>query len=98
MVSCHVQTSLEGTIVLAACDKELLGQKFEDGEKSIHVDERFYGGEIVTLEVFTEKLKASHVANLIGERVVNKAIELGLVLEDSVMKIQGTPHAQCFSL
>jgi len=98
MVSCNIQKSMEGTVVLAACDKELLGQTFAEGELCIQVTEAYYGGEIVTLEQFAEKLKACHIANLIGERVVGKAKELGYVEEQHIIRIQGTPHAQCFSL
>ena len=85
---------MEQTIVLAACDKELLGKEFREGELKLHVDENFYSGEIVELEVFAEKLKQANVANLVGEKVVNKAIELGLANPASVIKIQGIPHVQ----
>jgi|ETN01SMinimDraft_4_1059930.scaffolds.fasta_scaffold59727_2 hypothetical protein len=98
MVSCNTQTSLEGTIVLAACDKELIGQTFEEGELNINVSEIYYGGEIITIEQFAEKLEKCHIANLVGERVVNKAKELGYVSEANIITIQGTPHAQVFSL
>ena len=98
MVSLKVQKSMEGTVVLAACDKELLGQKFEEGELVLHVSEEFYGGEVTTLDVLGEKLKNCHVANLVGERVVGKAKELGLIEEAHVMKIGGVPHAQYFNM
>jgi len=94
MVSCNTQKSFEGTVVLAACDKELLGQTFEEGELHIHVNELYYGGEIVTLEQFEEKLKTCNIANLVGERVIGKAKEIGLITDDHIITIQGTPHAQ----
>ena len=80
--------------ILAACDKELLGQTFSEGEAHINVREDFYGGEVVELEVFAEKLEKAPIANLVGERVVGKAIALGLVVESSVIRIQDVPHAQ----
>jgi len=98
MVSYNTQTSFEGTVVLAACDKELLGKTFEEGALHIHVHEGYYGGEIITLEQFEQKLKACHIANLVGARVVGKAKELGYITDAHIIKIQGTPHAQCFSL
>jgi hypothetical protein len=42
MVSIKIQKSMEGTVVLAACDKELLGQTFEEGELQIHVDPTYW--------------------------------------------------------
>jgi|TARA_Y100000310_G_scaffold341752_1_gene441932 hypothetical protein len=98
MVSIKIQKSLEGTVVLAACDKELLGKTFEEGELHIHVNEGYYGGEIILLEQLEEKLKNCHIANLVGERVVGKAKELGYIEDAHIIKIQGTPHAQYFSL
>ncbi|MFH1450441.1 MAG: DUF424 family protein [archaeon] len=98
MVSCNTQKSFEGNIVLAACDKELLGKTFEEGELHIHVSEAYYGGEIITLEQFGEKMKNCHIANLVGERVIGKAKELGYVTDANIIKIQGTPHAQYFRL
>ena len=89
---------MEGTVVLAACDKELLGQTFEEGELQIHVDPTYYGGETILLEQLEEKLKNCNIANLVGERVIGKAKEMGLITDEHIIRIQGTPHAQCISL
>jgi len=98
MVSYNTQKSLGGTFLLAACDKELLGQTFEEGELHLHVHEGYYGGEIITIDQLEEKLKNCNVANLVGERVIGKAKELGYITDEHILRIQGTPHAQCFSL
>lgn len=98
MVSLKVYTSADNTTLLAACDKEHLGKTFTEGELKLEVKEDFYGGEVVELEIFEQKLKQADVANLVGEKVVSKAIELGLANSDSVIKIQGIPHAQIASI
>lgn len=84
--------------ILAACDKELLGKTFSEGDISITVDKDFYGDEEVDLESFKEMLNLSNISNLVGEKCVSISIELGLVTENNVLKIEGVPHAQILSL
>lgn len=100
MISYSTKKSMEGTVLLAACDKELLGKTFENKAKGLrlHVCPVFYGGEIIPVDQFAEKLKNCHVANLVGKKTVDKAIELGYVSKESVIKIKGAPHAQYFRL
>jgi len=93
MVSIN-EIPIEQGSMLAACDKELLGQVFEEGELKLNVKEEFYGGEIVTIEIFEEKLKRAKIANLVGTNVVTKATELGLLDRGAVLEIAGVPHAQ----
>jgi hypothetical protein len=84
----------QGEIILAACDEDLLGKKFEEGELQLIVSESFYGGERVTQELFMRQLKTATIANLVGSKVVNIASELGMINEDCVLEIDGVPHAQ----
>ncbi len=84
----------QGEILLAACDEDLLGKKFEEGELQLIVSESFYGGERVTQELFMSQLKNATIANLVGRKVVNIASELGMINEDCVLEIDGVPHAQ----
>jgi len=81
-------------MLLAACDEELIGKKFEDGKFHLDVSERFYKGEKITKEVFKKFLEESTIANLVGKETIECAIELGLIDQDSVIKIKGIPHAQ----
>ena len=81
-------------VLLAACDAELLGKTFREGELKLEVKERFYKGELVEEEKLGELLEEATIANLTGERCVSKAIELGYINPERVLRIQGVPHAQ----
>jgi hypothetical protein len=70
----------QGEILLAACDEKVLGKTFEEGELQI--------------EDFKKHLKVATIANLVGMEVIKIALELGMVSEESVIEIQGVPHAQ----
>jgi len=78
--------------MLAACDQELLGKTFSENSLTLEVSEHFYSGEIVEPEKFGEILKKAPMANLVGEKTVGKAIELGLVEENTVIRIQNMPY------
>ena len=84
----------QGEILLAACDEKVLGETFEEGELQIEVSQSFYGGDKVTCEDFKRQLKTATIANLVGMEVIEIALELGMVNEESVIEIGGVPHAQ----
>jgi hypothetical protein len=89
---------VQGEVLLAACDEELIGKTFREGELKLEVKERFYKGELVEEEKLKELLDEATIANLTGERCVSKAIELGYVDPERVLRIQGVPHAQMAKL
>jgi hypothetical protein len=81
-------------LLIGACDENLIGKKFEEGRFQINVKKDFYDGERITPKVLKKFLEDATIANLVGEKTVNCAIESGLVDPDSVLKIKGVPHAQ----
>jgi hypothetical protein len=85
---------VQGEVLLAACDEELLGRTFREGELKLEVKERFYKGELVEEDALEALLEEATIANLTGERCVSKTIELGYVERDRVLYIEGIPHAQ----
>lgn len=85
---------VQGEVLLAACDEELLGKTFREGEIKLEVKERFYKGELVGEEKLESLLEEATIANLTGERCVSKAVELGYVDPERVLRVQGVPHAQ----
>ncbi len=81
-------------LLIGACDEELIGKKFEDGEFHIDVDKGFYDGERVSSDVLKKFLEEATIANLVGEKTVSCAIDIGLIDPSCVLKIKGIPHAQ----
>jgi hypothetical protein len=81
-------------VLLAACDENLIGKTFEEGEFQIEVKKDFYDGERVTPEILKKLLKDVTIANLVGDETIRHAIEIGLIDPGCVIKIKGIPHAQ----
>jgi hypothetical protein len=80
--------------LLATCDAELLGKTLREGKITFHVHEKFYKGPRVTVEEAVELIKQSTIVNMIGRKIVKKAIEHGFVHPEAVLMIEGIPHAQ----
>lgn len=87
----------EGLLV-AICDSDVLGERFEDGKVSLTVTEEFYGGEEVDAEQVIESLTRADVANIVGTRAVELAIREGFVDEGHVLDVGETRHAQVLRL
>ena len=83
----------EGLLV-SVCDADVLGEEFENGDVSLTVDPDFYDGEQVEEESIVESLARCSVANIVGTRAVDIAVEHGFVDEENVLDIEETRHAQ----
>jgi len=80
--------------LLATCDAELLGKILRDGRIVFEVREEFYKGLRVSVDEAIDLMRQSTIVNMVGQRIVEKAIEEGLVHPEAVLKISGVPHAQ----
>lgn len=80
--------------VLAICDVELLGKTLNEGKIVFEVSEEFYKGTKTTVEEAINLIGQSTIVNMIGKRIVKKAIENGLIHPEAVLNISGVPHAQ----
>lgn len=92
--------------VVAICDSELLGKRFEEplkGEektKQLHVKESFYKGkegkkytESELLNLINTLSKEDSTFNIVGEKSIQVALKSGIIVEDNIGKIQGIPYA-----
>lgn len=93
MIYCKIHTH-EKERILAACDQDIIGKTFRGDGIKITVSERFYGGEVISEDTFVERTKSVTIMNLVGNKVVDRAIKEGLVSEDNVMIIGEVKHAQ----
>ncbi len=85
---------IRGEVMVAACDRQLLGKKFEEGEFHIEVKREFYYESYVSDRTFLNSMKIATIANLVGEHVISLAIREGYIDEDAIIRIEGIPHAQ----
>lgn len=88
----------DGERLVAACDEDIIGMTFREGDARLTVHEGFYRGESLDEEAFVERLRIATVVNLTGDGVVGIAIREGLVSPDAVIEIGGVKHAQAVRL
>ncbi|MEM1513491.1 MAG: DUF424 family protein [Candidatus Thermoplasmatota archaeon] len=81
-------------VLVAACDTELLGKTLRDNDIEFKVSEKFYKDIIGDEELLKKNLSLATIGNLVGERCVKCAIEMGLVEPENIIRINGIPHAQ----
>jgi hypothetical protein len=86
------------SVLIGACDEELLGKKFKDGKFQIDVSASFYDGERIAPDALEYFLEDATIANLVGKVTVECAVKLGLIDPACIMKIKGVPHAQMIRL
>ena len=83
--------------VVAVCDEELLGKKFEEGKRQLEIKDGFFGGEQVEeerlIKILKEEASYDSTFNIVGKKSVKASIEAGVVSEEGVLKIQGVPFA-----
>ncbi len=80
--------------LLAAADEELIGKELKEGIFRLNVSEKFYKEVLVEDEALKGLLSMCSVANLVGKRSVEIAVETGYISKENVIYIQGVPHAQ----
>ncbi len=83
--------------VVAICDSELLGKKFEDEKFQLDIKESFYSGDKKTeeevIEIMKDMLKEDAIFNIVGEKSTKTALKAGIIDKKSIGKIQGIPFA-----
>ncbi|MBM4237709.1 MAG: DUF424 family protein [Euryarchaeota archaeon] len=81
-------------VVVAACDKNLLGKVLREGHLRLEVLPSFYQGEDASEEMLLNRLSFATIANLVGPRTIAVAVEHNFISDDCVLVVAGVPHAQ----
>lgn len=83
--------------VIAICDSDLLGKKFEQGNLQLDIKESFYKGKEKTrqeiIQIMKDLSREDSTFNIVGEDSIKCALEAGIISKDGIKKIQGIPFA-----
>jgi len=93
-----IHRSPETGDVVAICDRELLNTTISNDSITVTPNEAFYGSKAATEEEVREALRCAANANLMGERTIRIAIDMGLVTRAGCIMIGSVPHAQLYQL
>lgn len=81
-------------VIVTLCDKELIGKRLIDGNLKLHVNPRFYKGELLSDKMIKEAFKNATIANIVGKKSVAFAMKNGIINKENIIKISEVPHAQ----
>jgi len=83
--------------IVAICDSNLLGKKFEQGEFQLDVKESFFKGNEISEEKLIEIIKKMSEEDatfqIVGEKSVRIALKEGIISQEGIKKIQKIPFA-----
>ena len=85
---------VRGEVMVAVCDRDLLGKTFEEGKLCLTVEPSFFGEEEATAHEVAEALAGATIANVVGERAVACAMETDSINSKNIIRIDGVPTAQ----
>ncbi len=95
MISIKIHKSYRD--VIAVCDKEILGEIFQEGEYKLELKENFFDGDYFEEEKAIEKLKKLKLDdptfNIVGEKATQAAIKAGLIDEEDIRTIANIPYS-----
>ena len=83
--------------VVAICDSDLIGKKFEDKKRQLFVRENFYKDkefdkkDILKIMQIQKMEDASF--NIVGKESIQTALEAGIINKEGIHKIKGVPFA-----
>ena len=80
--------------LVAACDSELLGETFREGKLKLEVKPDFYRGIRASVGEALVAIDTADIANLVGETIVQAAVQQSLVDPTAIVHISGVPHVQ----
>lgn len=78
---------------VACCDEDLLNKVFDEGNLRIEISDHFFGGNLINLDEAINILKQASYFNIVGDIIINKAVESQILPKEGVRKINGIPMA-----
>lgn len=86
--------------VVALCDSELLGRRFEEGKRELFLRENFYKEEEKDLDtivsIIKNQMREDAIFNIVGEESINAALKAGLITERNIDSIDNIPFTMTF--
>jgi len=83
--------------IVAICDSDLLGKKFEEGKFQLDIKESFFKGtessEEKIIEIIQNMSKNDATFNIVGKKSINTALKAGIISKEGIKKIKGIPFA-----
>jgi uncharacterized protein len=84
------------TQIINICDLDIVGKKINQGDFAIDISKEYYYSEEITKEEAVGLLKNASIINLVGNDIVELALDLNLAKRNSVKVIENIPFLMIF--
>lgn len=85
-------------MLLVVTDKDILYQKFTEGNKQLDLTKSFYRGEETSKEKILKLFLEARDIHLTGKHSVGLGVESGYVDTEKILYVQKVPHAEVVML
>ena len=89
--------SSNNSLVIAICDKDLIGKTLKDKNLTLKVSEHFYKGKDLNEEEVLKIINKASNINILGKKSISFALKNKLIKKEDIIKVQNAPHAQIYS-
>ncbi|MBY9007169.1 MAG: DUF424 family protein [Candidatus Lokiarchaeota archaeon] len=89
-IKVHYKNDIE---IIAICDENLLCKVFQEGNLRIEISNHFFGGDLIQIDKAIAILKQVSYFNIIGESIVQEAINNKILNKEGIRYINGVPMA-----
>ncbi|HET6730036.1 MAG TPA: DUF424 family protein [Nitrososphaeraceae archaeon] len=89
-------TTYSDSLMISICDANLVGRTLRQGQTVISLSSDYFQEQIIGEDRATELLKKCSIANIVGEKIVDRALSMKLAKEVSVKRICGVPFLMIF--
>ena len=86
------------TRMLNICDADLLGRTLSRGNFSLKISEEYYAEKIVEKEEAKDLLKQSDNINMVGKKIIDLSVGMGIGSAGGVKVIDGIPFLIVFKM
>ena len=80
--------------IVAICDSDIIGKKFEEDRLQLDLTKKFYHGEAKNKEEVKKIMMTARHLHLTGKGTVAIAAEMNLVNPKKIIFIDNIPHAE----
>lgn len=87
-------TNQLGQTIVAVCDKAILGQKFEEGNRQLDLTTDFYAGKEMPEQDIADLMRNAYIVNMVGEEAIKLGLKEEIISPDHIIEIAGIPHAE----
>jgi len=87
-----------GRLILAVCDEDIVGKKYEEHELVLDLSAKFYAGEKMSKTELANLIKKAYIINAVGQNSIMFLINKNIITKEECKKINAIPYANVIFL